>query len=203
MIRIVIAEDQQMLRGALTALLKFEADIEVVAEVSDGQAAWEVIQSEQPDVCLLDIEMPFMNGLELAEKIRTDALLQSCKVVIVTTFARPGFLQKAIDVKVDGYLLKDEPIDYLIESIRKVIKGERVISMDLAATLFMKEENPLSLRETEVLRLAKGGLTTSEICNELFLTKGTVRNYLSSAIQKLESETRQQAINTAVQKGWI
>ncbi|AXI10992.1 response regulator [Oceanobacillus sp. 143] len=201
MIRVVIAEDQQMLRGALSALLKFEADIEVLAEVSDGKKAWEVIQSKRPDVCLLDIEMPFINGLELAEKIRNAKY--PCKVIIVTTFARPGYLQKAMDAKVDGYLLKDEPIDYLIESIRKVIKGEQVISMDLAATLFMKEDNPLSERETEVLRLAKDGLTTSQISNVLFLTKGTVRNYLSSAIQKLESESRQQAVNIASDKGWI
>lgn len=108
-----------------------------------------------------------------------------------------------MDLQVDGYLLKDEPIDYLIESIRKVMNGERVISIDLVASLFMKEENPLSDREIEVLRLAKDGLTTSEISNTLFLTKGTVRNYLSSAIQKLEAESRQQAVNSAVEKGWL
>lgn len=203
MIRVVIAEDQKMLRGALTALLKFETDIEVLAEVSNGQKAWEVIQREQPDVCILDIEMPIINGLELADKIKKDRILHQCKIIIVTTFARPGYLQKAMDLQVDGYLLKDEPIDYLIESIRKVMYGERVISIDLAASLFMKEENPLSEREIEVLRLAKDGLTTSEISNTLFLTKGTVRNYLSSAIQKLEAESRQQAVNTAVEKGWL
>ncbi|MDQ0228483.1 DNA-binding response regulator [Bacillus sp. 7586-K] len=203
MIRVVIAEDQKMLRGALTALLKFETDIEVLAEVSDGQKAWEVIQRKQPDVCILDIEMPIINGLELADKIKKDRILHHCKIIIVTTFARPGYLQKAMDLQVDGYLLKDEPIDYLIESIRKVMNGERVISIDLAASLFMKEENPLSEREIEVLRLTKDGLTTSEISNTLFLTKGTVRNYLSSAIQKLEAESRQQAVNTAVEKGWL
>lgn len=201
MIRVVIAEDQQMLRGALTSLLTFETDIKVLAEVSDGQKAWEVIQREQPDVCLLDIEIPFINGLELAEKIR-NANIPS-KIIIVTTFARPGYLQKAIDSQVNGYLLKDEPIDYLIQSIRKVMNGERVISMDLAATLFMKEKNPLSERETEVLRHVKDGLTTKEISKVLFLTKGTVRNYLSSAIQKLEAESRQQAVNIAMEKGWL
>lgn len=203
MIRVVIAEDQKMLRGALTALLKFETDIEVLAEVSDGQKAWEVIQRKKPDVCILDIEMPIINGLELADKIKKVRILHQCKIIIVTTFARPGYLQKAMDLQVDGYLLKDEPIDYLIESIRKVMNGERVISIDLAASLFMKEENPLSEREIEVLRLTKDGLTTSEISNTLFLTKGTVRNYLSSAIQKLEAESRQQAVNTAVEKGWL
>lgn len=203
MIRVVIAEDQKMLRGALTALLKFETDIEVLAEVSDGQKAWEVIQRKQPHVCIVDIEMPIINGLELADKIKKDSILHQCKIIIVTTFARPGYLQKAMDLQVDGYLLKDEPIDYLIESIRKVMNGERVISIDLVASLFMKEENPLSDREIEVLRLAKDGLTTSEISNTLFLTKGTVRNYLSSAIQKLEAESRQQAVNSAVEKGWL
>ena len=201
MIEVVIAEDQKMLRGALTSLLSFETDITVLAEVSDGQKAWEVIQREQPDVCLLDIEIPYISGLELAEKIRNAHL--PCKIIIVTTFARPGYLQKAMTSQVNGYLLKDEPIEFLIESIRKVMKGERIISMDLAAALFMKENNPLSEREIEVLRLVKNGWTTSEICKELFLTKGTVRNYLSSAIQKLEAESRQQAVNIAIEKGWI
>lgn len=201
MIRVVIAEDQQMLRGALTSLLRFEPDIEVVAEVSDGKKAWEVIRSHQPDVCVLDIEMPGSSGLELAEKIRDEQL--PCKVIIVTTFARPGYLQKAMDAQVEGYLLKDEPIDFLIESIRKVMEGQRMISTDLAAALFIREENPLSKREVEVLRLANEGMTTNTICKTLFLTKGTVRNYLSSAIQKLGAESRQQAVKIAEEKGWI
>ncbi|MGG3926659.1 response regulator transcription factor [Metabacillus fastidiosus] len=201
MIRVVIAEDQKMLRGALTSLLKLEDDIEVVGETEDGQAAWEVIKKCQPDICLLDIEIPFITGLELAQKIKKAG--GSTKVIIVTTFARPGYLQKAIDLQIEGYLLKDEPIDFLLEAIRKVMKGERVISTDLAAALFLKEENPLTDRETEVLRLAKDGLTTKAIVKTLFLTDGTVRNYLSSAIQKLGVETRQQAIDKAVEKGWI
>lgn len=201
MIRVVIAEDQQMLRGALTSLLRFEPDIEVVAEVSDGKKAWEVIRSHQPDVCVLDIEMPGSSGLELAEKIRDEQL--PCKVIIVTTFARPGYLQKAMDAQVEGYLLKDEPIDFLIESIRKVMEGQRMISTDLAAALFIREENPLSKREVEVLRLSNEGMTTNTICKTLFLTKGTVRNYLSSAIQKLGAESRQQAVKIAEEKGWI
>ncbi|MBS4190534.1 response regulator transcription factor [Bacillus sp. FJAT-49705] len=202
MIRVVIAEDQKMLRGALTSLLKLEDDIEVVAEAADGRAAWDSIEKYQPDVCLLDIEIPFMSGLEIAEKLK-QVKNSKTRVIIVTTFARPGYLQKAIDAKVDGYLLKDEPIDFLIEAIRKVIKGERVLSTDLAAALFLKEENPLTEREMEVLRLAKEGMTTREIVKALFLTDGTVRNYLSSAIQKLEVTTRQQAIERAKNKGWI
>lgn len=201
MIRVVLAEDQQMLRGALATLLKFEDDIEVVAEVPDGNQAWEAIQAHQPDVCVLDIEMPGLSGLELAERIRASDL--PYKVMIVTTFARPGYLQKAMDARVEGYLLKDEPIDYLIEAIRRVMKGERVISTDLAAALFMREENPLSDREIEMLRLTKEGMTTGEISETLFLTIGTVRNYLSSAIQKLEADSRQQAVNIAEEKGWI
>lgn len=201
MIRVVIAEDQQLLRGALTSLLRFEEDIEVAAEVPDGNEAWEAIQRHQPDVCVLDIEMPGISGLELAERIRAADL--PCKVMIVTTFARPGYLQKAMDARVEGYLLKDEPIDYLIEAIRRVVAGERVISTDLAAALFMREENPLSDREVEMLRLTKKGMTTSEISKALYLTKGTVRNYLSSAIQKLEADSRQQAVQIADEKGWI
>lgn len=201
MIRIVIAEDQQMLRGAFASLLNFEDDIEVVAEVPDGQRAWDAIRQHQPDVCLLDIEMPHISGLELAESIRQAGL--SCKIVIVTTFARPGYLQKAMDAQVEGYLLKDEPIDFLIEAIRRVMKGERVVSTDLAAALFMKEENPLSEREIEMLRLTKGGMTTGDISKALFLTRGTVRNYLSSAIQKLEADSRQQAVKIAEDKGWL
>lgn len=201
MIRVVIAEDQQMLRGALTSLLKLEDDIEVVADVSDGQAAWDAIEKYQPDVCLLDIEIPFISGLEIAKKLKSTK--SQSKIIIVTTFARPGYLQKAIDAQVEGYLLKDEPIDYLIEAIRKVMNGQHVISTDLAATLFLKQDNPLTDRETEVLKLAKEGWTTREIGKTLFLTNGTVRNYLSSAIQKLEVETRQQAIDKAHDKGWI
>lgn len=201
MIRVLLAEDQQMLRGALTSLLSFEPDIEVIAEVSDGQKAWDYIQQELPDVCLVDIEMPHLSGLELAEKIKVTYL--PCKVMIVTTFARPGYLQKAMDCEVHGYLLKDEPIDYLIATIRKIMQGEKVVSKDLAATLFMKEQNPLNEREIAVLQLVKEGLTTHEISKQLFLTKGTIRNYLSTTIQKLQVESRQQAAQIASDKGWL
>jgi len=200
-IRIVIAEDQKLLRGTLTALLSMEEDMQVVAEAENGQAAWEAIEQFDPDVCLLDIELPFLTGLEIAAKLRQEG--RSSRIIIVTTFARPGFLQMAMDLKVEGYLLKDEPIDYLIQSIRKVVAGERVISTDLAAVLFLKEDNPLTERETDVLRLSKSGLSTKEIAKQLFLTEGTVRNYLSIAIQKLGVETRQQATEKANERGWI
>ncbi|WIY63480.1 response regulator transcription factor [Bacillus arachidis] len=201
MIRIVIAEDQKMLRGALVSLLKLEDDIEVIAEVSNGLDAWNIITKHRPDVCLLDIEIPDITGLEIAEKLRT--IGHPCKIMIVTTFARPGYLQKAMDAKVEAYLLKDEPIEFLIEAIHKVMNGERIVSTDLAATLFLKEDNPLTDREAEILRMVKTGMTTREIGKTLYLTNGTVRNYLSSSIQKLEAESRFQAIRIADEKGWI
>ncbi|PFD98423.1 DNA-binding response regulator [Bacillus cereus] len=201
MIRIVIAEDQKMLRGALVSLLKLEDDIEVIADVSNGLDAWNIITKHRPDVCLLDIEIPDITGLEIADKLRT--IGHPCKIMIVTTFARPGYLQKAMDAKVEAYLLKDEPIEFLIEAIHKVMNGERIVSTDLAATLFLKEDNPLTDREAEILRMVKTGMTTREIGKTLYLTNGTVRNYLSSSIQKLEAESRFQAIRIADEKGWI
>lgn len=201
MIRIVIAEDQKLLRGALTSLLSLEEDIDVIAEVEDGHTAWETIRRLAPDLCLLDIEIPGLSGLDVAEKIKQEGL--PTKVIILTTFSRPGYLQKAMTLKVEGYLLKDEPIDVVVESIRKVMAGERIVSTDLAAALFMREENPLTEREVEVLKLSRSGLTTKEIANTLHLTEGTVRNYLSLAIQKLGVETRQQATEEAYKRGWI
>lgn len=201
MIRVIIAEDQQMLRGALTSLLSFEEDIQVAAEFSDGQTAWEFIQRDVPDVCILDIEMPNISGLELAGKIKDEQL--GCKVMIITTFARPGYLQKAMDHEVNGYLLKDEPIDFLIDAIRRVHAGEVLVSKDLAPALFMKQQNPLNEREIAILRLVREGLSTNDISRDLFLTKGTVRNYLSIAIQKLHVDSRQMAVKKASEKGWI
>jgi two-component system response regulator DesR len=202
MIRIVIAEDQQMLLSALASLLQLEDDIEVAAQASDGNKALEAIRVLRPDICLLDIEMPGLGGLDVAEAVRREGL--GCRIVIVTTFSRPGYLQRATELKVDGYLLKDEPIEDLVEAIRKVHRGERVISPELAARFFFaREENPLSEREQDVLRLAAEGMTTDRIAASLYLTKGTVRNYLSSAIQKLGVESRHQAVKKATEKGWI
>lgn len=201
MIRIVIAEDQQMLLSALASLIQLEGDIEVAAQVPDGEKALEAIRTLRPDISLLDIEMPVLSGLDVAETVKREQL--GCKIMIVTTFSRPGYLQRAMELKVEGYLLKDEPIEYLVEAIRKVHRGERVISPDLAAFLFDKEENPLSERERDVLRMAAEGKTTDEIAGTLYLTKGTVRNYLSSAIQKLEVQSRHQAVKKAMDKGWL
>jgi two-component system response regulator DesR len=201
MINIVIAEDQKLLRGALTSLLQLEDDIKILAQLSDGKKAMEAIETLAPDLCILDIEIPIMTGLDVAEKIKEKDL--PCKVMIVTTFARPGYLQKAMDIGVDSYLLKDEPIDFLVDSIRKVVHGKRVISTELATALFISEENPLTEREKDVLRLAAEDKTTAQIANTIYLTKGTVRNYLSTAIQKMEVESRHQAIKKAKEKGWI
>ena len=201
MIRIVLAEDQKLLRGAMAKLLQMEDDLEVVAEAADGEEAIRVIEKWQPDVCLLDIEIPKLTGLEVAERIKKQRI--TSKIMIVTTFSRPGYLQKAMDIGVNGYLLKDDPIDELVGAIRKVMSGNRVISPDLAVTLFHKEENPLTEGEQTILQLIKQGKTTEEIASILFFTKGTVRNYVSSTIQKLEVETRHQAIQKAIEKGWI
>lgn len=191
-----------MLLSALASLLQLEDDIDVVAQVPDGSQALEAIRTLRPDICLLDIEMPGLSGLDVAKAVRREGL--GCRIIIVTTFSRPGYLQRATELKVDGYLLKDEPIEDLVEAIRKVHRGERVISPELAAKLFFsREENPLSERERDVLRLAADGLTTGQIASALYLTKGTVRNYLSSAIQKLEVESRHQAVKKATEKGWI
>ena len=201
MIRICIAEDQQLLRGALISIMELEEDLNIVGEAADGEEAWGLIEKEKPDVCILDIEMPHLSGLEVAAKIRRHSF--PCKIMIMTTFARAGYLQEAMDLHIDAYVLKDEPIQYVIAAVRKIMQNERVISQDLAATLFMNEKNPLNEREINVLKLVKDGYTTNEISKRLFLTKGTIRNYLSLSIQKLEVETRQQAVQKAVEKGWI
>ena len=201
MITICIAEDQKLLRGALISIMELEEDFHIAGEAADGEEAWSLIEKQKPDVCILDIEMPYLSGLEVAAKIRHHNY--PCKIMIMTTFARAGYLQEAMDLNIEAYVLKDEPIEYVIGAVRKIMQNERVISQDLAATLFMNEKNPLNEREINVLKLVKDGYTTSEISKRLFLTKGTIRNYLSLTIQKLEVETRQQAVQKAVEKGWI
>lgn len=201
MIRIVIAEDQKMLLGALSSLLQLEDDLEVVAEAKDGQEALEAIEEHLPDLCILDIEIPFLTGLEVAANVR--AAGWPCKIMIVTTFTKPGFIRRAMELQVDSYLLKDEPIDRLIAAIRRVMKGEKVISTDLMTTYFLAQDSPFTEREQIVLRLVRDGKTTEQIAKSLYLTPGTVRNYISSAIQKLEVESRHQALQIAEEKGWI
>lgn len=200
MIRLVIAEDQRMLRGALGMLLDFEADLEVVGQAKDGEEALSMILSLKPDVCLMDIDMPFKSGLEVAAELKK--VHSSCKVIMLTTFARPGYFERAIKAEVHGYLLKDGSIDDLAESIRRVMNGKREFASELIINSYHKD-NPLSERDQEVLKLAAAGKTSKEISMALFLSPGTVRNYMSEILQKLEAKNKIEAIATAEEKGWI
>ncbi|MEK5105130.1 response regulator transcription factor [Cytobacillus sp. FSL K6-0129] len=200
MIRVLIAEDQQMLRGALSTLLNYEEDIEVIAQANNGKEATELIHQMAPDVCLLDIEMPIKGGLDLAEEIFEAKSL--CKVIILTTFARTGYFERAIGAGVHGYLLKDGPSEELAEAIRRVMNGQRMFSPELVFNQ-LRQDNPLTSREKEVLRLIASGLTSKEVSAHLFLSAGTVRNYMSEIINKLEAKNRIEAITKAKEKGWI
>jgi two-component system response regulator DesR len=203
MIRVLLAEDQAMVRGALSALLNLESDIEVIGSATDGEDAWTRIQracDDVPDVVVTDIEMPRLTGLELAQRIRERAI--ECKVIILTTFARPGFLRRALDAGVGGYLLKDAPAEQLAEAIRKVHRGGRAIDPQLALEAW-SEADPLNDRERQVLRLAGEGQSAGDIAEQLHLSQGTVRNYLSEAIGKLGVANRIEAYRLARQKGWL
>jgi len=199
-IRILLAEDQAMVRGALSALLGLEADIEVLGAAADGEAAWRELQRLQPDVLVTDIEMPGMTGLELAQRIQRLGL--STRVIIVTTFARTGFLRRALDAGVCGYLLKDAPAEQLADAIRRVRHGGRAIDPQLAVDAW-SESDPLNDRERQVLRLAGDGLSANDIATLHSLSPGTVRNYLSEAIGKLGAGNRIEAFRLARQKGWL
>lgn len=200
MIHILLAEDQAMVRGALTALLSLETDIDVLGAAPDGESAWREVQRLKPDLLVTDIEMPGLSGLELAQRIQRHAL--PTKVVIVTTFARAGFLRRALDAGVSGYLLKDAPAEDLAEALRKVHRGGRAIDAQLALEAW-SEPDPLNDRERQVLRLAGEGLSAGEIATQLSLSQGTVRNYLSEAIGKLGVGNRIEAYRMARQKGWL
>ena len=200
MIRILLAEDQAMVRGALSALLGLEADIEVIGAAANGEEAWRELQRLKPDVLVTDIEMPGLTGLELAQRIQRHGL--PIKVVIVTTFARAGFLRRALDAGVSGYLLKDAPAEELAEALRMVYLGGRVIDPQLAVEAW-SESDPLNDRERQVLRFAGEGRSANEIAETLNLSSGTVRNYLSEAIGKLGVGNRIEAYRLARQKGWL
>lgn len=200
MIRILLAEDQAMVRGALSALLAMEPDFEVLGAAADGEAAWRDLQRLKPDVLVTDIEMPGLSGLELAQRIQRHAL--PIKVIIVTTFARSGFLRRALDAGVLGYLLKESPADQLAQAVRKVHGGGRAIDAELAVEAW-SEADPLNDRERQVLRLAGEGMSASDIATQLNLSHGTVRNYLSEAIGKLGVANRIEAYRLARQKGWL
>jgi two-component system response regulator DesR len=199
-IRLLLAEDQAMVRGALSALLAMESDFEVLGASADGEAAWRDLQRLKPDVLVTDIEMPGLSGLELAQRIQRHAL--PVKVIIVTTFARSGFLRRALDAGVLGYLLKESPADHLAQAVRKVHAGGRAIDPDLAVEAW-SEADPLNDRERQVLRLAGEGVSASAIAAQLNLSHGTVRNYLSEAIGKLGVANRIEAYRLARHKGWL
>src|SRR4051794_20082109 len=190
MIKIVIAEDQQMLLGAFGSLLNMEDDMEVVGKASNGEEAVALVKKYKPDVCIMDIEMPMMSGLEAAEELKG----QGCKVIILTTFARTGYFQRALKAGVSGYLLKDSPSEELASTIRNVMDGKRVYAPELMDD-FYSEENPLTEREKEVLELVADGKNTKEIADELRIKSGTVRNYISTILDKLEVKNRIEAIS--------
>ena len=200
MIRVLIAEDQALILGALSALLELEGDIRVVARAPGGAEALALAGQHQPDVVLTDIEMPGMTGLELAGQLR--ALAPAPRVIVLTTFARTGYLRRALDAGVRGYLLKDAPAQQLAAAIRTVHAGGRAIAPELAAQVW-SDADPLSERERQVLRLAGEGRTSAEIGKALALSEGTVRNYLSEAIAKLGAGNRVEAARLARQKGWL
>ncbi|UBV44194.1 response regulator transcription factor (plasmid) [Deinococcus taeanensis] len=200
MIRVLLAEDQALVRGALSALLSLEGDLAVVGAAADGEAAWEAALTLRPDVLVTDIEMPRLSGLDLAGRVQRDA--PGTRVVIVTTFARGGYLRRALDLGARGYLLKDAPASELAEAIRRVHAGGRAIDPHLAAEAW-GECDPLTERERQVLRAAETGASTAAMAAALGLSEGTVRNYLSGAIGKLCADNRVEAARTAREKGWL
>lgn len=201
MIRLLLAEDQSMVREALAALLGLEPDIEVVAQVARGDEVLASAREHGIDVALLDIEMPGMTGIEATAELRRE--LPAVKVVVVTTFGRPGYLRRAMESGADAFLVKDAPASQLAEAVRKVLAGERVIDPTLAAAALADGASPLTARERDVLRTAADGSTNAEIAAGLHLSQGTVRNYLSTAIQKMAARNRAEAVRMAREKGWL
>ncbi|TYS14468.1 response regulator transcription factor [Rossellomorea vietnamensis] len=198
MIKIVIAEDQQMLLGAFGSLLDLEDDMEVVGKASNGEEALRLVQKFQPDICIMDIEMPGKTGLDAAEELKGSG----CKIIILTTFARSGYFQRALKAGVDGYLLKDSPSEDLANSIRSVMAGKRMYAPELIEDAY-GEGNPLTVREIEVLELVADGKNTKEIADELSIKTGTVRNYISTILDKLQVKNRIEAITQLKEKGWF
>ncbi len=200
-IRVLLVEDQTMLRGALASLLDLEADVTVVAQAANGREAFKLALKHNPDVVVTDIEMPERTGLELATDLKLSD--SKAKIIILTTFARPGYLRRALDSGARGYLLKDRPASELAEAIRRVHSGLRAIDPALAAEAWTAEEDPLSDRERHILQRAADGRSSAEIATELRLSEGTVRNYLSEAINKLGAANRVDAARIARSRGWL
>ena len=198
MIRIVIAEDQRMLLGALASLLDLEEDMQVIGRASNGEDAVKLVHLHEPDICIMDIEMPVKSGLDAAEELKGSG----CKVMILTTFARPGYFERALKAGANGYLLKDSPSEELASSIRSVMAGRRIYAPELVDEAY-GQENPLTEREKEVLLLIADGKNTKEIASQLFITTGTVRNYISVILDKLGVSNRIEAIMHFKEKGWF
>ena len=201
LIRVLIAEDQGMVRGALASLLSLEPDIEVVAQVPRGDEVLSAARDAQPDVALLDIEMPGATGLEAAAELRRE--LPECRVLIVTTFGRPGYLRRAMEGGASGFLLKDAPASDLARAIRRAVAGERVVDPGLAAAALSEGESPLTEREHEVLSASRQHATVADIASALYLSPGTVRNHLSAVMRKLDARNRAEAVRVAEEKGWL
>ncbi|MER0448081.1 response regulator transcription factor [Streptomyces sp. Edi4] len=201
MIRLLLAEDQSMVREALAALLGLEPDMEVVAQAARGDEVLAAARAHAVDVALLDIEMPGLTGIEAAAALRRE--LPAVRIVILTTFGRPGYLRSAMESGADAFLVKDAPAAQLAAAVRTVLAGERVIDPTLAAAALAEGANPLTDRERDVLRAAQDGATNAELAASLCLSQGTVRNYLSMAIQKLAARNRAEAVRIAREKGWL
>jgi len=201
MIRVLLAEDQGMMRSALALLLGLESDIEVVAEVASGSDVVEAARSSKADIALLDIEMPGMSGLDAAAALRVE--VPTCRVLILTTFGRPGYLRRAMESGASGFMVKDGPVDELAVAIRKVLAGQRVVDPNLAAAALSTGPNPLTERERDVLSAAIDGAPIADIAGRLHLSESTVRNYLSAAIGKTNARNRTEAIATARSNGWL
>jgi two-component system response regulator DesR len=200
-IRVLMAEDQGMVRGALATLLELEDDIEVVAQVSRGDEVLAAARDARPDIALLDIEMPGATGLEAAEKLAV--AMPECKILILTTFGRPGYLRRAMEGGAAGFVLKDAPTDELVRAIRRALAGERVVDPGLAAAALSQGECPLTPREHEVLSASRRYATVADLAAGLYLSHGTVRNHLSSVMQKLDARNRAEALKIAEENGWL
>lgn len=201
MIRILLADDHHLVRGALSALLSLEPDLEVVAEVGRGDEVLDAVLRATPDIAVMDIEMPGLDGISTTELLTRK--VPGCRVLVVTTFGRPGYLRRAMEAGAAGFMVKDAPAAALADAVRRVHEGLRVVDPSLAAESLSTAASPVTAREREVLREARNGATVADLAHRLRLSEGTVRNYLSAAIQKTGSRTRAEAARVAEERGWL
>ncbi|KRN96077.1 DNA-binding response regulator [Companilactobacillus kimchiensis] len=201
MTTIYIAEDQEMLNSALSAILELENDFNIVGNATDGKSALSQTTALKPDVAILDIEMPYLSGLEVAQQLRI--LKQDIKIVILTTFARKKYFEAAVNAQVDAYLLKDSPTDKLVETINKILDGQTIYDSNLVSSILTASKNPLTPQELKIMKEFSQGKTTQEIAESVFLSNGTVRNYISSILSKTGTHSRIEALNIAKKNNWI